>query len=129
MAGKNTTFRTIVTTEEGTFNDYAKVVNTPARILEDYTVAISQTNKELDLSFLFAQVAAYEIVADFALTLKTNSTGSPDETISLAAGVPIKYDGTGTSVFGHDVTKIYATNASGVNAAHLQVLIGLNNVV
>lgn len=58
------------------------------------------------------------------MTVKTNSSGAPQETIAVAAGIPLVYvpaEG-GTAPFAGDVTKLYVTNASG-GIAILNVLV------
>jgi hypothetical protein len=49
-----------------------------------------------------------------ACTVKTNSSGSPDNTITLAAGVPVAWDTNSpyANPFTANVTKFYITNAS-----------------
>ncbi len=58
------------------------------------------------------------IVADQALTLKTNSSGAPDDTIVLVADQPLDwYDGSYyTKPLTVDVVKFFVANASGEDA-------------
>ena len=64
-----------------------------------------------------SQLKSVLLVASVAMTLKTNSSGSPQETIALAAGVPkiwsLAQDLIGTCPFSGDVTALFVTNASG----------------
>jgi hypothetical protein len=75
---------------------------------------------ELAIAFAVAKLKAIKLTSDVALTLKTNDSGSPQETISLAAGVPLDwYYGCGLAVpFAGNVTKIYATEG-GIDAGTL----------
>lgn len=62
------------------------------------------------------------ILSDQAMTLKTNSSGAPDDTIVLVANVPYiwttdSYDSVQITA---DVTALYMTNASG-SAASLRI--------
>jgi hypothetical protein len=66
-------------------------------------------------------------VSDQAVTVKTNSSGSPTNTFVLAAGVPLQFfvtadpawrDSNGTIVA--DITALYVTNAGGT-AANFQI--------
>lgn len=62
---------------------------------------------------------AFAVVSDQAVTLKTNSSGSPDDTIALTANAPYIWT---TSMYdsfqlGTDVTSFYVTNASGSTAS------------
>lgn len=63
-------------------------------------------------------LASVYILSDQDLTLKTNSTGSPDDTIILTANKPvIWYAGCGwTNPLTVDVTKFYLTNGGGTSA-------------
>jgi hypothetical protein len=55
------------------------------------------------------------ITSDVAATLKTNSTGAPQETITLAAGIPFFwFIGSGlVNPFAGDVTKFFASIPGG----------------
>lgn len=85
----------------------------------DITVAVG-TNLEKDIpKILHANMKSLLLVSSGDLTVKTNSSGSPDNVITLAAGVPLIWslsqDGSGANPFGAaDVTKLYCTNAGGV---------------
>ena len=65
------------------------------------------------------------LVADSAVTLKTNSSGSPADTKTLSAGVPIFYcTNCGLSslsaIFsGADITTSYWTNSSSSSVANV----------
>lgn len=56
----------------------------------DTSIALSAntTNQLLTLAYLTAVVKLVYIKSDVALTIKVDSSGSPEETISIAAGVP-----------------------------------------
>lgn len=71
----------------------------------------------------YARVKAISILADGALTLKTNSSGSPDDTITLAAGKPYQWDTDQNAAFliAHNVTSLYVVNA-GADPVNLQIL-------
>jgi len=65
------------------------------------------------------QIKSLYIVADQNLTLETNNSAAPDNTIALKANKPFIYWTTSyyyVSVLTVDVTKIYVTNASGTAA-------------
>ena len=76
----------------------------------------STTNQLLNVAWVRAQLAGIYIVSDQVVTIKSNSSGSPDDTLVLAANVPVhwypaRYH---TKPFATaDVTKLYVTNASG----------------
>lgn len=52
------------------------------------TFPASSTNASLTLAFTKANLQSSFIVADQPCTIKTNSSGSPSETITLVAGIP-----------------------------------------
>lgn len=52
------------------------------------TFPASSTNASLTLAFTKANLQSSFIVADQNCTIKTNSTGSPSETITLIANIP-----------------------------------------
>jgi hypothetical protein len=92
----------------------------------DESIAGPATNAQVALTLDVSQVRSLFISADGALTLKTNSSGSPTNTIALAAGVPFIWasgdaalrDTSGTAM--EDVTTLYVTNA-GSTAVVLQL--------
>jgi hypothetical protein len=74
------------------------------------------------LSVDVSQVKGVYILSDQALTLETNSSGSPTNTLTLVANIPYiwytgKYD---TLKFTSDITALYVTNAS-ASAANLTI--------
>lgn len=87
----------------------------------DNTIADGTTNGEVDVAFTVSGLAMCILTSDRAVTVKTNSTGSPQETINLAAGAPLIYysGGPWAIPFAGAVTKMYISNASG-GAAHVQ---------
>jgi hypothetical protein len=93
-----------------------KTITTEAELAADIPVAIGATNVVANVPLDISQIQSILITADQDLTLKTNSSGSPDDTIALKAGIPfhwIKNSGI-TLPFAADVTNWYVTNASGV---------------
>lgn len=85
----------------------------------DMSVAAADAaTTEVDVAIDVSTITGLMLKSDQAVTLKTNSTGSPAATISLAAGVP-KFFAPGNPYFGTnpfgstDVTIIYIVNASG----------------
>lgn len=89
----------------------------------ELSVAASTTNGEHDLVFTAASIVSLCIYATAALTIKTNSTSAPDDTIALAAGEAITWASgdSATSPFTVDVTKLYITNASSTVASTLKI--------
>jgi hypothetical protein len=80
----------------------------------DDDIAAGATNVEIDITFPFASIQALAIVSSQDLTLKTNSTSTPGDTISIKGGVGIVWgkDFHEANPFTADVTKLFATNAT-----------------
>ena len=74
----------------------------------------STTDYHVLASIDVSQLALIYILADKALTLKTNSTSTPADTISLAVDKPfLWYSGCGlTMPFTVDITTLYLTNGT-----------------
>jgi hypothetical protein len=105
-------------------NDAGTVASTTATYSGDSesnfneTIPPSAANAEYDWTLTKADVQSMAIFASAAMTLYSNaiSTGSPDDTIALAAGQLIiwTHDSGMTNPFSHaDVTKIYVTSTAG----------------
>jgi hypothetical protein len=67
-------------------------------------------------------IVAIFILSDQDMTLKTNSSGAPDDTIALVANVPYVWttDSYDAIQITADITALYMTNASG-SAATLRI--------
>jgi len=88
-------------------------------------IAISTTNKEYDTLVDVSGLQGWFLLAVGGnLTLKTNSSGSPDNTITLVDGkAQFWITGTGPdNSLDTDITKWYVTNASGVVTPQLYIL-------
>src|SRR5690242_1094873 len=103
---------TNVTSSESVSND--------TQINFDGSIAGGSTNAQLNLAFTKANMKSLCLWCDRALTIKTNSTGSPQDTISLTANQAIvwshAHDGDSACPFSDDVTTIYVTLAAGAAA-------------
>jgi hypothetical protein len=84
-----------------------------------------------NVAFTLDQSKALSIflVSDRDVTIKTNSSTSPTDTLTLTAGVPKVWtinDGLGECPFTADVTGLYISNSSGAQAnINLRVLYDL----
>jgi hypothetical protein len=96
-----------------TITGQSSVTNTGESKLDE-TLGAAQTNTEYDISFTQARVKAVVIKSAVACTIKTNSSSVPDDTISVAANVPIVWDTNSpfTCPFTANVTKFYITNTT-----------------
>jgi hypothetical protein len=89
----------------------------------DAVIPLNTTNSPVAAAFLVADVVALYIVSDQNVTLKTNSTGSPANTIALKAGIPLVWVAAApyqANPFTTDVTAFFITNTA---AARFQALI------
>lgn len=94
----------------------------------DESIPASSTNLPVAFAADVSQIKSLYIVADGPLTLKTNSSTEPDNTITLAAndpfvwvtGDPALRDTAGTAIT-TDITGLYVTNADADNAVLLQI--------
>jgi len=97
-------------------NDVTVTGTSAERISE--AIADSTTDGAVTYTCDMSALAGLFIVSDQALTLETNSSSSPQETITLVADTPVVwYTGCGyTKPYAGDVTSLFATNASGSTA-------------
>lgn len=92
------------------------------RVSIDETVPGASTNLLMALELDVSQIRGCYMLCDRDVTLKTNSSGSPANTINLKAGIPYiwytnKYN---ALLLTTDVTALYVTLAAGA-AARLQL--------
>ncbi len=82
------------------------------------SVPASTTNQVVALAITVANLQSIYISSNVTLTLKTNSSGSPQETIVITAGNPfVWYKNCGIPIpFAGNITTTYWTNATLVNA-------------
>lgn len=94
---------------------YPVVVTADGEKNGDYPLAGGVVNAEIDLSFIKAKLQSILITSDVAATLKTNVAATPQETITLAAGIPFFwFIGSGlVNPFVADVTKFFASIPGG----------------
>lgn len=88
----------------------------------DESIADATTDQLVSCAFTLAQLKVFALISTRALTVKTNSSSVPQETLSIAANSPFLYiPGSGVaSPFAGDVTALYVSNASG-GAATLKI--------
>lgn len=86
----------------------------------DVDVPASTTNQLFTVSIDISELESIFLVTDGALTIKTNDSGTPDDTFVFTANMPLIWvngyptiDGSSQNPFDADVTKMYLTNATG----------------
>lgn len=103
------------------FSLVQSVTNSQSKSL-DIALAASTTNHEEDMVLTRAQIKSILLkVTGGDLTIKTNSTGSPGDTVVMAAGAELFWCPTDTNIlaFGADpfptadVTKLYLSSTAG----------------
>ena len=84
----------------------------------DIDIPNGTSNLAVDYEIDISQLKMFVMVCNKALTIKTNSSGSPQETIVLVADKPFVWvAGAGIAIpFAGDVTTIFLSNASGAAA-------------
>lgn len=87
-------------------------------LIDGETVANGQTDDEIIVAIDVSAVKAFYLVSDQPVTFETNSGSTPDNSISLLAGVPYIWteDSYDTFLLDTDVTSVFITNASGATA-------------
>lgn len=89
-----------------------------SRVSVSESVTTGQTDFAISVAIDVSAVKSFFLCSDYAVTVETNNGTTPDDTITLVAGVPYKWntDSYDTFQLGTDVTAIYVTNASGSTA-------------
>jgi len=87
-------------------------------IAVDDTIANGQTAFRINVAIDVSAVTAISILSDQDITVKTNSSGAPDDTFTLQGGQPYTWhnESLHTFILGTDVTAIFVANASGSTA-------------
>lgn len=93
-----------------------------AEIALDITLVENATNAEIDVSVARSQIKSILFQADKAVTLKTNDSQNPGDTINVQAGKPWiwQYGGYQSQPLAADITALYATCT---DAAELKIRI------
>lgn len=81
-------------------------------------VAAAETTTEMEMTLNVANVKAFAVLSDVDVTLKTNSSGSPTNTLALKGGIPYIWntDSYDTFKLTDDVTALFFTNAGETDA-------------
>lgn len=82
-------------------------------------VIATSTEQQVDIAMVRARLKHLFILSDQDVTIRTNSTGSPGDTLNVLNGFPVSYSSSAgqTNPFNSaDVTTIYIQNAGATNA-------------
>ena len=113
-------------TDEGNAITVISKYTGSTEVAYDGTVAATTDLQEVDIAFIRANVHALLLYSSQALTIKTNNSGTPIDTITLAAGQAIVWgtDHPEVNPFAHDVTKIFLSNdTANIATVKIRVLI------
>lgn len=89
-------------------------------LVQDESIANGQTAFQINIAIDVSALVSLWIHSDQAVTIKTNSSSTPDDTLTPAAGIPIQW--TNDSEYANpfasavDVTTIFVANSSGATA-------------
>ena len=113
-------------TEEGNIITALGTYTGTAEVGYDGTVAATTDLQEVDIAWLHANVHALLIYSSTALTIKTNVSGSPVQTLVLTAGQTIVWgtDHLEANPVTADVTKLFLSNdTASIATVKIRVLI------
>lgn len=93
----------------------------------DESIPNGSTDLQVNLQCDISKAYVIAFICDQAVTLKTNSSSTPDDTIALAAGVMWKWVSTqgAANPLSADITALFVTNASG-SPGQLKAIVGLD---
>jgi hypothetical protein len=117
---------TTYATEEGNIITALGTYTGTAEVGYDGTVAATTDLQEVDIAWLHANVHALLIYSSQALTIKTNVSGSPVQTLVLTAGQTIAWasDHLEVNPVTADVTKLFLSNdTASIATVKIRVLI------
>lgn len=102
-------------------------------IAVDMSVPALTVNQLVSFAAVVANIQGLYLVSSLAMTVKTNSAGSPANTFTLAANVPFMWAmgdaalrDTAGALVSANITALYVSNADATNAALLEIRL-LNN--
>lgn len=91
------------------------------------SIADEVVHQEIGIAIDVSALQVCSITSDQAITIKTNSSSVPQETIAVAAGQQYLFQAGDAALFSDDVTAFFVSNASGA-VATLKVMVGQNLV-
>ena len=105
-----------------------RTITTEAEYKIIETVADATTDGEVAISIDVSQLKAFGMISTQDLTVKTNSSGAPQETFNLTAGEMVFFREGDAAIFAGDVTAFFVTNSSGA-AATFSVIAGIDPTI
>lgn len=91
-----------------------RTISSGTKVTIDETIPASTTNQLVAFTLDVSQCKAFSMISTVNMTVKTNSSGSPADTVVLAANIPYVWTNDDYTTFklGTDVTALYITNAT-----------------
>jgi hypothetical protein len=120
---KTDTYQVGITGDDGTRLSGSSTETGTTHVAVDTNLPASSTNVLVACAFTVANVQGCVLLSSVDMTIKTNSPGSPANTINLKAGIPYLWRasaGYNTLLFTVDVTAWYVTSTA---SGRLQALI------
>jgi hypothetical protein len=104
-----------VTTSSGTIGAPVSVTGTGRASISQESITTGTSNQQLLIAFPVTGLSSIVIYSTYAITLKINSSGSPDQTLSIQAGEALiwRTGGYYTCPIDQAVTTMYVSNSSG----------------
>lgn len=99
--------------DEGTITSVIKSFTGDAELGVEDNLAVGATNQHYTLAITISQIKAMVLYASGSVTIKTNSSSTPQETISLGAGAQLVWTNDaslGAIPFAGNITGFYVTN-------------------
>jgi hypothetical protein len=108
------TYTVVTNNTQGTVSGSLQEVGS-SEIVLDQTIPANSTNLLYTISLIAANLQSFIMLSDSDLTVKTNSSSAPANTINLKAGKPLVWDisnGYYPNPFTVNVTAFYSTNGT-----------------
>lgn len=107
-----------VTTSSGTVGASVAVTGTGRSSISQESITTGTTNQQLLVAFPVSGLKSLIIYSTYDVTLKINSSGTPDQTLSIQAGEALiwRTGGYYTCPIDQAVTTMYVSNSSGSTA-------------
>jgi hypothetical protein len=123
---KSVTFRMVVGGDVESVLDKTVTISDGDAVFDlELVVPASTTDQLVTVTFTLTGLKGYMISSDQAITIETNSSSAPDDTIVLVAGEPLFWwDGMHEAmIFTDPVTALYLTTGAISASANVRIII------
>lgn len=131
MAGFGHQVTTTVKVDGVVFSSTAKTYSSNAKFDCDETIPADTADVSIDTDFAVDHIISIAMISTKDVTVKTNSTGEPDDEFDLAAGVEFVWntDRHEALIFTTDVTGLFISNADPVADARFKMTVLLDSTI